>query len=734
MYEAILARPRAWLNPRIALHAVLLTALACHAAPAFAQGIPAAAATDSSQPPLMEILVEGARRGGADDGYRAGSVSVGPLGALPLQDTPFSINVVSSDLIENLQASSASDALRYDATIRPTLGSNLSSNYFMIRGFIVNPFGTTASAATDGMRASVLFEPVEDKDRIEVMNGPASFLYGFASPGGLVNYVLKRPTTTPVANVTVGDYGGEQAYIRGDFGGRLNDDGTLAYRLNLLGVDKGDVGVAHESNERYLVSGALDWHIAPDTLWSFDISYFRRMIDYQQAIFQEGSVTRIPQAPDLSKNYGAPYNFTKDSFTKYGTELTSKIDDVFSVRAAFRYTQTENASLNIRDNWINNNGDYNFLMQAKGTNQIATTQGYAFLDTTFETGPFKHTLTVGLAEDYAEGRTIYPNGSTTFTFPARIVSTIADPTYPQNPYDLVPIDGPLRITEQTTLRTVIAADRIALGQSWSLLIGGNFPSIDDKNLNVNTGVFASEYKTSRVSPAAALTYKPMPSLSLYASYIEALQAGPTAPAGTANQNEVLAPFTGKQVELGAKATLGHMDLDAAVFRIEKPNAYTDPATLVYSLNGQEVHTGGEVTLTGKLTDALTLIGGFTILDAKVTKTSTPSLLNKTPLGVPDLLASLYAEYALPRVPGLTLSGGVSYTGKEWVNSPNTLSIPSVILASIGLRYRTRISNAPVTFRLDVNNLNGEDYWTSKGDTLIYPGNPRTAAFSVEVGL
>jgi iron complex outermembrane receptor protein len=685
-------------------------------------------------PARQEIVVEGQLQGTAENGYRVDTVSVGPLGRQPLQDTPFSINVVPSELIQNLQASSTADALKYDPTVRATLGSNISSNYFMIRGFVISPFGTSSSAATDSMRESVLWNPVEDKERIEVMNGPSGFLYGFASPGGLVNYVLKRPTAQPLADVTVGDYGGSQAYIHGDFGGPLDADGRFGYRFNLAGVDKGDVGVANETHERLLVSGALDWHLAPDTLWSFDISHIQRAIWGQQIIFMEGNVTAIPKAPDLSRNYGAPYNFTKDAYTKYGTELTSKLNDIVSVRAAFRYTEAEDSDFAMRGNWLNNAGDYNFQAQAKGTNTIDTTQGYGFLDSTFDTGPLKHTVTVGLSMDYAEARLAYPNGNSTYIFPPGFVSTIANPVYPSNPYYQFPLGGPTRATEQTTLQTVIVSDQIALGKEWLLLLGGNFAHIDDKNWNVSTGLFASDYDRHQASPALALIYKPMPSLSLYTSYIEALQGGPTAPVGTANVNQVLAPFVSQQVEVGAKADLGGASLNAAVFRIQKGNAFTDPVTNVYSLDGEEVHTGGEVTLGGKVTNDLTLIGGFTILNAEVTKTSTPGLSGKSPLGVPDVMGSIYAEYGVPLVPGLTLTAGVSYTDREWVNSLNTLSIPSVVLADIGARYKTNLYGAATTFRLQVNNLNGENYWTNKGDTQIYPGNPRTVAVSVEVGL
>ena len=100
------------------------------------------------------------------------------------------------------------------------------------------------------MRETALFEPIEDKERIEVLDGPAAFLYGFAAPGGTVNYELKHPPETTLNRVTVGDYGAEQGYAHGDFGGPIDKEGRLAYRINILKVDAGNVGVDGETHKR----------------------------------------------------------------------------------------------------------------------------------------------------------------------------------------------------------------------------------------------------------------------------------------------------------------------------------------------------------------------------------------------------------------------------------------------------------------------------------------------------
>jgi len=690
----------------------------------------------SSEVAVPEVVVttEGqkpAAEGSAESGYRITTANVGPLGKQPIKDTPMSINVVSSDQIENLQASSTSEALKYNPTIRPQLGSNLSANYFMIRGL---GYSANGNAAVDGMQASVGFEPVEDKERVEVLNGASSFLYGFSGPGGVVNYVLKRPTETMINKVTAGNYGGQQAYVHGDFGGPI-DNGRFGYRVNFLKVGNGTVGVDRETHERQLFSGAFDWHVMPSTVWSFEASHFDRDIKNQQAYFLVGKATVIPAAPNLRTNYGAPYNFTHDEYNRVGTSVKSQLNDVFTLRSAFRYTETENQSRNMRDSFINNNGDYNYQMQIKSTSQSITAQGYAFIDAAFDTGFIHHDATFGYAQNRVDSRTAYPNTDTsTYKLSTSIIGNILNPSFPADPCPADPkacanLGDNLRTTGTTDYRSALLADKVKLNEQWSAFVGVNAPRIETSSWNSNTGVLTGQYAAERVTPAAALMFKPIPAITTYVAYTESLQKGEVVSDGS-NMGQVLPPYVATQFEAGAKTTIGKVDINVAVFEIEKANLYKDPTTLAYSHDGLQRHRGAELTFTGKATDQLTLGGGFTWLDAKIIKATDSSLVDKAPLGVPHYIATLFGEYALTSVPGLVLLGGASYTSKEWVNNANTISIPEVFLLDAGVRYQTKIREMPTTFRVNVANLLDKRYWTNKGDDMLYTGTPRTVAFSM----
>jgi len=732
------------------------------AEPAAAQALSGSATAVTTLP---EVVVTAAtpQDGSPEAGYRVGSAMVGPLGCMSLQDAPFSIHVVSADLINNLQASSPTEALRYSPTIQPALASNRASDYFMIRGFVSSL--NSNSTAVDGMRTYNLMVPVEDKERIEVMAGPNSFLYGITSPGGMVNYILKRPTTTPLASVTVGDYGGSEFYTRGDFGGALDKGDRVAFRLNALYADGGSMAIPDQTHERALISGALDLRLAPETVISFDASYFQRDLEDQQAIFligpgkktkingvtYSGTTTFIPDAPDASRNYGAPYGYTKDSYGQYGTELTSKLSEIFTLRSAFRYTTADNESPNLRDQFLDDAGHFNEVIYGKGLHQTSTVQGNCFLDAKFETGFLAHKVTLGYAQDYVENLNPFPNQNLTYTT-VGFVSSLADPTYApfasfRDPkgksITLSPISSgpPYRTTDTTNYRTILLGDQMEITPKWGLLLGATVATIENHNWDVVTGTSLPGVNQTALTPTAALTYKPIPKLTAYCSYMESLQNAGTVPFGVGylNQGDALAPYLARQEEVGVKTTLGEVNLTAALFHIDKA-AYSVTSDNRYTEGGTEVHQGIELTATGKITPDWTITGGLTLLSAEIDdqqiNKSGVSLSGKTPDGVPQQVAKLYTEYALPCVSGLSLVGGISYVGREFVDATSnhnldTLSIPGVVTGELGCRYKTKIRSHPVTLRFDVTNITGENYWTSKGDNMLYLGEPRTFAFSAE---
>jgi iron complex outermembrane receptor protein len=145
-------------------------------------------------------------------------------------------------------------------------------------------------------------------------------------------------------------------------------------------------------------------------------------------------------------------------------------------------------------------------------------------------------------------------------------------------------------------------------------------------------------------------------------------------------------------------------------------------------DGREVHKGIEFTATGKVTERLTLFGGLTLMDCKIVREADdPAIDGNRPESVSNQMAKVYAEYDLPWVSGLTLTGGVYYTGNFYADPENTDRLPGVITGDVGARYTTKIHETPLIFRLNVTNVTNKSYWLSQ----YYVGDPRSIAFSVQ---
>jgi iron complex outermembrane receptor protein len=671
------------------------------------------------------------------EGFAADTTSAGLLGEANPQKLPLSIASFTSQYLVDIQAQTVQEGLRYNPAVNLSSGNNALAFTFEIRGFQAATDPSSASAvAVDGLRSYARTDPIEDKEQIDVMSGPNSFLFGIGTPGGMVNYISKRPTAAPLHTIRFGSFGGAETYGTGDFGGPIVRG--LNYRANLMMVGKGNTGVKEQSHQRHFESGALDWQVKKNLLWSFNFSHFQRDILHGDDLFTVNStVTVLPTAPDATANYMAWYSSAKDRFNRTGSTATWLINKDWSLRTGFRYTALTSYRHRTSDAITDNAGDFTMTRNYYEAG-VTTYQGYSFLEGNFKTASIQHKLTVGFVDD--NSRTLYAwpyaNGK------VQIGAAGAYNLYKNNVYgddkSTVTVGAPAMPTEDATYPTLIAADQVRFNQHWALLAGLTFAKIIDKTwtytgylTSAGTTTVNPEYNSYSVSPTASLSYSPVSNVTTYATYTEALQAGVVVGSSYSNVGQVLSPYVSREVESGVKSTIHGVNLNLVGFYINSANSYSDAATTVQSEDGREVHKGVEFSAAGRIGDRLTLTGGFTLLDARVTNTSTANLANKAPLGVPRAITRFYAEYAVPGVKRLSVNGGTSYSSKTWFDSLNTLSVPAVITGDAGVRYesrfRERISN---TLRFNVTNLANRNYWTNTGGALNL-GAPRLFLASSE---
>ena len=699
----------------------------------------ALAATAQAQQSLPEVKVQEApsERDGASNGYRPTQVrQLGVLGDAALLDTPFSVNIMSTELLQNLQASKPDDAFRYNPVVQLSSPQSRFFTSLTLRGFSVG-----STKRIDGIPSTTTYvnTDLEDKERIEVLTGLSGFLYGSGNVGGTVNYVLKRPVYQPLARVTVGNTDGANVRLHGDFGGAIDTEGRLAYRLNVVGQG-GETSVDGQSIRRGLISGALDWNLSDRLQVQLDASrseYHMKGTEPYWDVTSGATDAIHPAPPDLGRYYGQAFTRTDSEQTQLGARVNWRASDALTVRAGLMHRDSDIDLIAANNLFVASPvGHYTVQASAWDYPRVKALGGFALLDGKLQTGSVKHKLTFGWYGDHDE-RTPFlsSNGgwSTLTSAPMDIGA----------PMQLTPpaftISGAKYTSQRSRYGNWVLGDQIDFNSQWSALVGLTRASIADTSYNA-AGATTAKYGDSRVTPSVAVLFKPREHITLYANYMESLEKGGTAPTtagghAVMNAGAILPPLLSKQAELGAKAELGGMLLTGALFQIDKGLQYTDtttnPAAPVYVQDGRQVHKGVEFTASGRVLPGLTLWGGLTLLDAKVTKqAANRALEGKTPANVAETLAKLYAEYDIAALPGLAVTGGVLHTGKQQRNALNTQQLPAYTLLDAGLRYATKMGGKPVTWRLSITNLTNKQYWLNS----TYLGRPRTVALSAQVDL
>lgn len=677
---------------------------------------------------LNTVTVEGAggvsaiqQDGLAKDGYRANTISsLGPLGQTSLKDTPFSVSVVPRELIQNVQAQSPDDIFRISpTTLVHTPQSSGWAPMVKMRGF------TTYDTAEDGFRRSYSHATsLEDKERIEILTGLSGFLYGAAAPAGMINYVYKRPTIDRLNSVTVGTYGAEQKYIHGDFGGRIDAEGRAGYRFNIV-KQGGDTAIDDQNIERFLASGALDWDITDRLKLELNASYGKYDTTAANSYWAFASGVPHGAAPDASKNWSQPW--IRDEFEKkrFSGKLTYELNDFITLRGGYMREYVDRPVQDHTMNLVESPGQYRQIAIHSGETKNVFDAAQGFADITFDTGAISHKITTGyhMYSDKSWGTPYNPNTGWLGPFPMSSPIRLPEPAFPEDtssPY----YAGYIRN------HNFVIGDQVDFNEQWSALVGVNYSRITSHALDRDGKLAQPDYDEGRLSPSVSLMYKPMPWMTVYGSYIEGLEQGGVAPENSSNKNQIMPPMVSKQKEVGVKAELGGVLLTAALFDIEKAYEFltlpdSPDEVGVYTQDGRQRHRGIEITASGKATDELTIMGGLTLLDAKV---EGGEYDGNEPMNVAKVVAKLYTEYEVPAIEGLVLTGGVYYTGKQWANDVNDDRLPSYTTLDLGMRYTTEQFGNPLTLRLNVSNVADKNYWQNS----YYLGAPRTIAFSAQM--
>ncbi len=648
---------------------------------------------------------------------------LGPLAGGKIQNTPYSIIVIPSDLIENTQATTIDDLIRLNPLAQMNQPQTYGSqSYAMVRGFKVDNF----QALEDGLYTSNSLMNLEDKERVEFLNGLSGFVYGPASPGGTFNYVLKRPTLVPYYSLTAGDVTNGSAYLHLDLGGPIYRD-KVAYRVNIAGQD-GDTAIKYQSVIRDLTTGAVDWHVTPNAILSVDYAHDDTRINGTTAKWTFGTTVPYPKAPDTTNLWAQKFGFSTENRNKVGTGFNWKINKVFTARGRLARETLTREGIQFTNTVSDSSGSYTEAATVWAPWFYHIKAAALASDAQFKTGFLSHTVTVawfGRNIDLNEHKTDVAKKTLAGNF------TFSSPLYVSNP-NIVIGPTPVVPSSRTENRNLTFADNVSITRYVSLLAGLTYSNVITRGWYLSTGAISSRYDKSKISPSVSLMYLPKSWLSTYATFTQGLEKGGTASATDTNKLEVMPPMVSKQWEIGVKSTVEKTLFTLALFNINKANEYdvtNSDSSTTYVQSGREIHRGLEMSASGHPIDHLMVFGGFTFLDPDIEKNlKNPALNGTRPVNVSKQIAKLYAEYDIPGLQSLTVTGDVYYGGRMAATTDNTIFVPSVTTGDLGARYQFRVKKVPVVARYQVTNFTGNSYWLNNN----YLGAPRAHSFNLQV--
>ena len=684
---------------------------------------PTAATTSAPETVLPVIRVKASTRaganleGGAAEGYRVSKNAVGGFGEQSTLDTPFTVNALPAELLLNQKIEDISSLDRLAASITASAASPGTYSQTYVRGLALNSY---SNYRFNGL-TFLNFQKVglENKQNVELLSGLSALQAGFSSPGGIINYVTKRPVAVPVNDVSFSVDRFGDAKVAMDLS-RRSADSRFGLRINAA-VEELRSYVQDADGDRRFVSLAADWRIAPQTNLQMDLEHERRKQAFQALLFQNVD-GRLPSRISPRTFLGQDWAKIETQYTMLSAKLDHALNDQWSLGLEGNWARQERDQNTIILDALQPNGDadvYNFFAPDQrytpGSVRVSA-KGQ------FNTGAIGHELVFGYS--YLRTTTSWADyafdflGTTNIYAPQRLTN----PNFPT---------GPINLVEKIHERGVFFNDIISFSDAWKLHVGGRYASREQASFTSTGEVDGEPYNKNVFTPSVALVFKPAQNISTYVSYIEGLENGGTAPLGTANQTQQLKPLTSKQIETGVKADLGKVQAEFALFQIDRAAEYTNSGN-VFVQDGQQRHRGFGVSLSGRLAAEWTLVGSALLLDAKLKETGDPLTQGKRPYGVPKQRFVLIPEYAPRALPDWAFSGNWTYTGKRELNDLNTGEAASgYSVFGLGARYELHVGGTPMTIRVNVDNVFDKNYWASANGAVV-AGSPRTLSAGLTV--
>lgn len=664
-------------------------------------------------------------------GYQSTRSFAGTKTDTPLMETPVSVQVVPQQVLRDTQALTLPDAV--NGTVSGVLGRSgggILYDNFIIRGLPGSPFG---DAFRNGLFNRADIYDISNVERVEIVKGPAAMLYGRIEPGGLVNYVTKRPLDTPYYAVQQQFGSWDLSRTSVDATGPLTPDGSLLYRFNGSYLDTESFR-DFVSDQRTFLAPAVTWR--PNREFELTIEAERKLSSFQPDIGIPAVAGRPAPIP-LKRSLADGPDLESLESTLLAADWTWKFNEDWQLTQRYLHKDWSLSYNQILNQGLQADGRTLDRAASKSSSDPFHQGGYATnldLNGQIEFAGMKHDLLIGTdyfrSEDRSRGL---------FTPVAPI--DIYDPVYRQVDLDGLPAEtnagGFYRLEKW---RGFYVQDQIRFGKAWHLLLGGRYDSVDSGTGFAGAGSSIADAKAGFVSlsndafsPRVGLLYEFNKHLSLYSSYSESFGANN----GVSSTGQRFDPQSGDQIEVGMKFESPDRGLSGtvSVFDLTKSNLLTDdPASIdpaVQILAGKINNRGIEVDVSGEVNEQLKLLATYAYIDAQYTE-DYDGLKGNRLENVPEHQGSVWGVWQFD--PSWRAGLGLIAVDSRSADPENTAVLPGYARFDAMLGYDLRVASQRVQLQLNVQNLLDERYYANSGGSSnnVIPGAPINVLGSMRV--
>lgn len=674
------------------------------------------------------------------------TASVAGWGDVPLAQTPIQATVFGPEAIKDKGAQRLSDLIAFDAAISDAYNTEGYWDYLTVRGFVLdNRFNFRRDGLPISAQTSI---PLDNKGSVEILKGTSGMQAGTSAPGGLVNYVVKRPVEAPLRSV--GIEWRERGSVTGavDLGQRFGNDKVFGVRVNAAAA-RLDPKVRDTKGERALLAVAADWRLSPDSLLEAEFETSRRSQPSVPGLSLLGDSVPAPVDPRISLN-NQPWSLpvVMDATTaSLRWQLRLSNDWRFVAHAASQRLRTDDRiafpfgcfspdpapdGTYYADRYCPD-GAFD-LYDFRSENERRRTDAVdVALHGRARTGAIEHAFTVGGLHSKVRDR--FQRQAYNYAGVGNVDGTLDTPAAPE-------------LTDENTNRDERSAelyvrDAMRLGPAVTAWLGLRHTRIERQSVRTD-GSRATDYTQRFTTPFAALSVAVAEQQMVYASWGRGVESEVVTnrPRYT-NAGEALPALKSRQTELGWKGATERVEWSLAAFDIEKPlyadiGACNDDATCTREADGTQRHRGIEAS--GALrAGAWTLRGGAMWLRARREGGRDEALNGLEPTNVPARTLKLQAQHAVAALPGLDVLADLVHESRRMVLPDNSVSIPGWTRLDLATRYDMRLAGGTnLTWRLGVHNVADRRAWRESpyqfGHAYLFPLAPRTFRLSLQAEL